>query len=53
MPIPSLTALTDDQREIQSAAREFAAAELAPHVDAWDRDAHFDPALIEKLGLRR
>ena len=50
MPIPSLTALTDEQREIQSAARDFAAAELAPHVDAWDREAHFEPSLIGKLG---
>ena len=50
MAIPSLTALTDEQREIQSAARDFAAAELAPHVDAWDRDAHFEPSLIGKLG---
>ena len=50
MTIPSLTALTDEQREIQSAARDFAAAELAPHVDAWDREAHFEPSLIGKLG---
>ena len=50
MTIPTLTALTDEQREIQSAARDFAAAELAPNVDAWDRDAHFEPALIGKLG---
>ena len=50
MTLPSLTALTDDQRGIQSAARDFAAAELAPHVDAWDRDAHFEPSLIGKLG---
>ena len=50
MTIPSLTALTNEQREIQSAAREFAAVELAPFVDAWDRDAHFEPALIGKLG---
>ncbi len=50
MTLPSLTALTDEQREIQSAARDFAAAELAPNVDAWDRDAHFEPSLIAKLG---
>ena len=50
MTIPSLTALTDEQREIQSAARKFAAVELAPFVDAWDREAHFEPALIGKLG---
>ena len=50
MTLPSLTALTDEQREIQSAARDFAAAELAPNVDAWDREAHFEPSLIRKLG---
>jgi len=45
----ALTPLTEEQRAIQSTAREFAARELAPHVEAWDRDAHFEPALIGKL----
>jgi alkylation response protein AidB-like acyl-CoA dehydrogenase len=45
----ALTPLTEEQRAVQSTAREFAARELAPHVDAWDRDAHFEPALIGKL----
>ena len=48
--MPGLTALTEEQREIQSAARDFARAELAPNVDAWDRDAHFEPSLVGKLG---
>jgi alkylation response protein AidB-like acyl-CoA dehydrogenase len=45
----ALTPLTEEQRAIQSTAREFAARELAPHVDAWDRDAHFEPAIVGKL----
>src|SRR6185503_15891122 len=45
----ALTPLTEDQRAIQSAARDFAAREIAPNAAAWDRDAHFDPAIIRKL----
>jgi alkylation response protein AidB-like acyl-CoA dehydrogenase len=48
--IPSLTSLTPEQREIQQAARDFAWAELAPHSARWDRDAYFEPALVQKLG---
>jgi hypothetical protein len=46
----ALTPLTEEQRAIQSTAREFAARELAPHVEQWDRDAHFAPAVIGQLG---
>ncbi|MGH7679618.1 MAG: acyl-CoA dehydrogenase family protein, partial [Gemmatimonadaceae bacterium] len=46
----ALTPLTEEQRAIQATAREFASRELAPHVDDWDRDAHFEPAIIPKLG---
>ena len=45
----ALTPLSEEQRAIQQTAREFAARELAPHVDAWDRDAHFEPSVIGKL----
>ena len=45
----ALTPLTEEQRAVQSTAREFAARELAPHVDAWDRDSHFEPSLVGKL----
>ena len=34
-------ALTDDQQAIQDAARQFAAAELAPHSAEWDETHHF------------
>jgi alkylation response protein AidB-like acyl-CoA dehydrogenase len=48
--IPSLSQLTAEQREIQQAARDFAQAEIAPHTASWDRDAHFEPSLVQKLG---
>src|SRR5690349_17651517 len=46
----ALTPLTEQQREIQRLAREFAEGEIAPYSDQWDRDQQFDPALIGKLG---
>jgi alkylation response protein AidB-like acyl-CoA dehydrogenase len=42
--------LTPEQREIQSLAREFAAAEIEPHAAAWDRERHFPAGLFAKLG---
>ena len=45
-PLP----LTEEQREIQRVARQFAAAEIVPHRDRWDREAYFEPALVRKLG---
>ena len=45
-----LAALTEEQREVQRLARDFARAEIAPHVSAWDRDAHFDRSLVAKMG---
>jgi alkylation response protein AidB-like acyl-CoA dehydrogenase len=46
----ALTPLTEEQRAIQTVAREFAAAEIAPYSAQWDRDAFFEPSLVEKLG---
>jgi hypothetical protein len=46
----ALTPLSEEQRAVQSAAREFAKRELAPFVDEWDRNAHFEPSIIGKLG---
>jgi alkylation response protein AidB-like acyl-CoA dehydrogenase len=42
--------LTPEQREIQAMARDFAAAEIAPHASAWDRDHTFPLPLFSKLG---
>ena len=42
--------LTEEQREIQRTAREFAAREITPFTAAWDQDSHFEPSLVSKLG---
>ena len=42
--------LSETQRAIVETARGFAAAEIAPFAAQWDRDSHFDAALIGKLG---
>ena len=48
--MPQLSPLTPEQREIQQAARDFAHSEIAPFSAQWDRDAHFEPSLVQKLG---
>lgn len=45
----ALIPLTEEQRAIQQAAREFAAAELAPGVAERDREGRFDRDVIPKL----
>jgi hypothetical protein len=45
----ALVPLTEQQKEIQQLAREFARSEIAPHADKWDREAEMDPAIIGKL----
>ncbi len=42
--------LTEEQREIQRVARDFAAAEITPYTKQWDRDSYFEPTLVKKLG---
>ena len=49
-PSPAIFPLTEEQREIQRTAREFAAAEITPFTAQWDRDSHFEPSLVKKLG---
>ncbi|HVZ77331.1 MAG TPA: acyl-CoA dehydrogenase [Gemmatimonadaceae bacterium] len=46
----ALTPLSEEQREIQRVAREFALQEVAPHSAAWDRDAYFEPTLPARMG---
>ena len=41
--------LTEDQREIQALAREFALAEIEPHAAGWDREHRFPRELYPKL----
>jgi hypothetical protein len=45
----ALIPLTEEQRAIQQAAREFAQAELAPYVAEWDREAHFERSVVPKM----
>jgi alkylation response protein AidB-like acyl-CoA dehydrogenase len=42
-------ALTDEQRLLRQAVREFAEAEIAPHVREWDEAQRFPPALVAKM----
>jgi len=46
----ALTPLTEAQREIQHLAQDFAEHEIAPYSAQWDRDAYFEPSLVQKLG---
>ncbi len=40
--------LNEDQRAIEDAARQFAAAELAPHSARWDEEEHFPVETLRK-----
>ena len=42
--------LTEEQRQIQSLAREFAEREIAPFIAKWDEEAYFEPSLVKKMG---
>ena len=42
--------LTQEQREIQALARDFAQAEIDPHAAEWDREQRFPSELYPKLG---
>src|SRR3712207_2201529 len=45
----SLIPLTEEQRQIQQLAREFAERELGPHVAEWDREGRFDRSVVSRL----
>jgi alkylation response protein AidB-like acyl-CoA dehydrogenase len=45
-----LIPLTDEQREVQTLARDFAAAEIAPHAARWDRESCFPVAVARRMG---
>ncbi|GAA2350239.1 isobutyryl-CoA dehydrogenase [Saccharopolyspora halophila] len=42
--------LTDDQRALQQAAREFADDQLAPHAVEWDQSKHFPVEVLRAAG---
>jgi alkylation response protein AidB-like acyl-CoA dehydrogenase len=41
--------LTEEQEEIRRAVREFAEAEVRPHVAAWDEASHFPSEIIPRM----
>jgi short-chain 2-methylacyl-CoA dehydrogenase len=42
--------LSEDHELFRKVVREFAQAEVAPHIADWDRDHHFPVELIGKMG---
>jgi alkylation response protein AidB-like acyl-CoA dehydrogenase len=42
--------LTDEQLQLQSTVRDFAAREIAPHVHEWDESSHFPAETLKQLG---
>jgi alkylation response protein AidB-like acyl-CoA dehydrogenase len=47
--VQPLTALSEEERMFQAAAREFAEKEVGPHVEEMDREGVFNHALIENF----
>jgi alkylation response protein AidB-like acyl-CoA dehydrogenase len=41
--------LNEEQQQVRMSVREFAEAEIAPHVSEWDETQHFPVELIPKL----
>jgi short/branched chain acyl-CoA dehydrogenase len=41
---------TDEQDALRKVVREFAEAEIAPHVTTWDRDHTFPVDVVQKMG---
>jgi alkylation response protein AidB-like acyl-CoA dehydrogenase len=46
----TLIPLTEEQREIVQLARRFAAEEIAPHAEQWDREASMDLGVARRMG---
>jgi short/branched chain acyl-CoA dehydrogenase len=42
--------LTDEQVQLRSVVREFAATEVAPHAEDWDREARFPVETVLRIG---
>ena len=45
-----IIAMTEEQRAIVEMAQAFAAEHITPFAAQWDRDAHFEPSLVGKMG---
>src|SRR4051812_11981522 len=41
--------LNEEQQQVKASVREFAEAEIAPHVMEWDETQHFPVELIPQL----
>ena len=42
--------LSKDHEDFRKVVREFAEAEVEPHIAKWDRDHHFPSDLVPKMG---
>jgi alkylation response protein AidB-like acyl-CoA dehydrogenase len=42
--------LSKEHEDFRAVVREFAEAEVAPHIAQWDRDSHFPAHLVPKMG---
>ena len=42
--------LSAEQEAFRKVVRDFAAAEVAPHAEAWDRDHHFPVEVVRAMG---
>ncbi len=42
--------LSEEHEAFRAVVRDFAAAEIEPHVAAWDRDVHFPVDLVHRMG---
>lgn len=42
--------LSSDHEDFRRLVRDFAEAEIAPHVEQWDRDSHFPAHLVPQMG---
>lgn len=45
-----IIAMSEEQRAIVEMAQAFAAEHITPFAAQWDRDAHFEPSLVGKMG---
>ncbi len=45
-----IIAMTEEQQAIVSTAKAFADEHVRPFAAQWDRDSHFEPSLVGKLG---
>ena len=42
--------LSKDHEDFRAVVRDFAEAEVAPHIAQWDRDHYFPTELVPKMG---